>query len=179
MQKKLDLHGAALEASAAGAPRLAPPPGSTASGRAPRRRAFPSPARRTAAFPPAAARVDRLGASSSPPCLPFAGSPHRGLPAHRRHASPPRGLPAAGPSRRLRPAAGQLPRLGAEEQRSYRQARRSRGPAAWGGGAGVPSVSSEEQGPGGAGAEKLLDPDKENGERGREREWERCCRGRR
>ena len=38
---------------------------------------------------------------------------------------------------------------------------------AWGGGAGVPSVSSEEQGPGGAGAEKLLDPDKENGERGR------------
>ena len=109
-----------------------------------------------------------LWASSSPSCLPFAGSPHRGLPAHRRHASPPRGLPAAGPSRRLRPAAGQLPRLGAEEQRSYRQARRSRGPAAWGGGAGVPSVSSEEQGPGGAGAEKLLDPDKEKRkERGR------------
>ena len=89
MQKKLDLQGAALEASAAapaGAPRLAPPPGSTASGRAPRRRAFPSPARRTAAFPPAAA---------TPP-LPAAS-------------------PAAGPSRRLRLAAGQLPRLGAEE----------------------------------------------------------------
>ena len=41
-------------------------------------------------------------------------------------------------------------------------------------------MSSEEQGPGGAGAEKLLDPDKEKMEREEgEREWERCCRGRR
>ena len=58
-----------------------------------------------------------------------------------------------------------------EEQRSYRASSEEQGPArrgAWGGGAGGPSVSSEEQGPDGAGAEKLLDPDKEKRkERGR------------
>ena len=115
------------------------------------------------------------------------------LPAHRasprRQGRPPRGeLLAAVPSlRRLaapRPSRPPPPRLP-----SPRPPRcwpiTPPPPSRWsaatprGGGVEVLSASSEEQGPGGAGAEKLLDPDKENGERGRERECERCCRGRR
>ena len=73
-----------------------------------------------------------LWASSSPSCLPFAGSPHRGLPARRRHASPPRGLP------RCRPITPPPPnRWSAATPR--------------GGGVEVLSASLEEQGPGGVG----------------------------
>ena len=94
------------------------------------------PCRRTAPRP--AARVDRLGASSSPPCLPFAGSPHRGLPARRRHASPPRGLP------RCRP----ITRASAQPLVScHASGRRSRGPIGKLGGAGARRRGGRSRGP--------------------------------
>ena len=97
------------------------------------------------------ARVDRLGASSSPPCLPFAGSPHRGLPARRRHASPPRGLPRCRPITPPPPSrwSAATPRDGGVEVLSASS--EGQGPGGVGRRSRGPSVSSEEQGPGARG----------------------------